>query len=218
MHAKKLRTPAQNRVIWGLVTQLAQATGAAKAEAEEAVRAICREVAGHDHTSRLTEGQADVVIARLRARLPQSPAPATMATTAASVSMSRQNAPITPRQQEVIGALYRQVGWDDRGRQIAFARRQLKLPWPQTQLHADAIIEPLKAIALRHTDPADAWRRAVALRESPHLDAWQRQFIPDLIMQFTVADASRDLTKVLSPHKLLKLIEAEVAVAMGERG
>ncbi len=215
MQAKRVRTPAQNRVIWGLVTQLAQATSGTKIEAEEAVRAICREVAGHDHTSRLTEGQADVVISRLRARLPQGQG--RPAAPSAPVGKSRQDAPITPRQQEVIGALYRQVGWDDRGRQIAFARRQLKLPWPQTQLHADAIIEPLKAIALRHTDPADAWRRAVALRESPHLDAWQRQFIPDLIAQFVVADAARDLKKVLSPHKLLKLIEAEVAVMVGER-
>lgn len=205
------RTVAQNRAIWGLVSQLAKGTGCAREEAEVAVRAVCMEVAGHEHTSRLSEGQADEVIRRLRARISARPAASAPPPARSSTSTRREDLPITPRQQQVLAALYRQVGWDDRGRQIAFSRRQIKLPWPQTQVHADAIIEPLKAIALRHTDPRDAWQRAQALMGQPGLDAWQRGFVPDLVSQFVVADAKGELAKVLSPHKLLKLIEAEIA-------
>lgn len=215
----QLRTVGQNRALWGAVQQLAQVSGCSRQDAEVALRAICQQVAGHDHTSRLTTGQADLVLERLRARVDAAqdsrpvPAPTPTAgpvSTRTGQAPTRDRLPITERQQEVLAALYRQVGWEERHKQMAFAKRQCKVPWPQTQWHADQIMEPLKAIALRHTDPRDAWQRAQALVDHRGLDAWQRQFIPDLVRQF---ESAGDISTVLSPHKLLKLIEAEVAVA-----
>lgn len=206
------RTPSQNRALWGAVQQLAQATSGSRSEAEVALRAICQEVAGHEHTSRLTVSQADVVLERLRGRVREAQGPRPPAPTRCRTG-GRDQRPITRRQQEVLAALFDQIGWPERHKQMAFCRRQFGMPWPQTQAHADKLFEPLKAIALRHIDPEDAWRRAEALRGHPGLDAWQRSFVPDLCRQF---EAAQDLGSVLSPHKVLKLIEAEVAA--GVRG
>lgn len=208
--AVSLRTTAQNRAMWGSVQALAQATGGSRKDAEVALRAICQEVAGHEHTSRLTRPQADQVLERLRARVAAEtknrPRPAAKA--GGGGGRKRAEQPITDRQQQVIQALYIQIGWPDRRRQMTFCQRQCKCAWPQTQAHADKLIEPLKAMALRHTDPADAYQRAQALVGHPGLDAWQRGFIPDLCGQFAGA---ADIGAVLTPHKLLKLVEAEVA-------
>lgn len=208
-----LRTPAQNRTMWGLVQGIAKATGCSRDEAEETLRACCREVSGQEHSSQLSQVQANRVIAMLQARVPTaSPASASSPQLPPlRGSSDRSHALITQRQQDVIRALFVQVGMEDRARQMGFCRRQCKVPWPQTQAHADQLVEPLKAMAIRHVQPVDAWRRAQALVGNAKLNAWQQQFIPDLVRQFQEAESDKRLDKVLSPHKLLKLIEAEVA-------
>lgn len=212
-----LRTPAQNRTMWGLVQGIAKASGCSKDEAEEALRACCREVSGQEHSSRLSQVQANRVITLLQARVPvASPAPASSPPRPpARGAPARGDALITQRQQDVIRALFVQVGMGDRARQMGFCRRQCKVPWPQTQAHADQLVEPLKAMAIRHVQPVDAWQRAQALVGHQRLNAWQQQFIPDLVRQFRDAEPDKRLDKVLSPHKLLKLIEAEVACGVG---
>jgi hypothetical protein len=89
---------------------------------------------------------------------------------------------------------------------MAFCRRQCKTPWPQTQADADALIEPLQAMAMRHVKPAEISARVSALAGHPALNAWQVGFIADLQRQFNQAEDPRS---VVTPHKLAKLIEAE---------
>lgn len=56
------------------------------------------------------------------------------------------DAEITSRQLEMIQALYLQLGWDDRARQVGFHKRQCHKPWPQTRQDASKVIEGLKAL------------------------------------------------------------------------
>lgn len=200
------RTPAQNRQMWGLVTQLAKATGCSREEAQEALRACCVEVSGQDSSSRLTEAQAHQVIRMLEQRTPRQ-RPASERPSPPASAHARPGA-ITPRQQEVLLALFVQVKMTSREQQMGFCRRQFKLPWPQHNGHVDQLITPLKAMAIRHVTGAEMRQRALALRGDPGLDAWQVGFIADLLRQTVV--------EIHTPHKLLKLIEAEVACRRSE--
>jgi len=201
------RTPAQSRRLWGLASRIAKASGGGKAEQEALARGAAEEVSGRRSTSSLTPAQARQAIALLEQRAKGS-GPKAKTTKKAGPSDARWG-PITPRQQAVIQALYRQVGMTDPARQRGFCERQCKTPWPQSQEDADRLMEPLKAMALRSAVPKDIWDRARAIQDSPRLDAWQAQFVPDLVAQFVEAEANGKLNKVLSPHKLLKLLEAE---------
>ena len=69
---------------------------------------------------------------------------------------------------------------------------------------------PLRAIVLRGLRPRDAWKRARALEGQP-LNEWERGFVEDLVRQFQAADADAELDRVMSTHKLRKLVEIEVA-------
>lgn len=215
---QKLIEPRQRRAMWGLVGQIAQAAHLGKDEVEETVlRPAIRRASGQESSSRLSLGQAEAVLAELRKQVGRyaAPAPAANSPTVQIPPDPRPFGTITERQQEVIGALFRQVGWPDRGRQIAFCKRQCKVPWPQTQAHADALMEPLKSMALRAIAPKDAAARVADLVGRPELDAWQKGFIDDLHRQFVEGEAAGRLSKVLSPHKLVKLIEAEIRCGVG---
>jgi len=208
---RSTRTAGQNRRMHGLVGQLAKATGSTRDEAKESLRRHCREVSGQEHSSRLSRYQANQVIQRLEVELAgqrteqqpdrepwgqRGPGP-------------RAGQNITSRQTEVLQALFQQAGMGDRKRQMVFAKRQCKAPWPQTQHHYDQICEALKAIILRTTAASDAWRRAKALRGRAELDDWKRHFIADLCRQFEHAADDDAIDTVLTPHKLAKLVEAE---------
>ncbi len=207
------RTPSQNRRMWGLLGQLAKTTGSTRAEAEGALRRHVREVSGQEHTSQLTEYQASQVIQRLEQEL-----------RGRQVEQDQQRKPwghrgpgpregqmVSRRQLEVLEALFLQAGMDTRDRQMGFTKRQVKKPWVQTQRDFDAVFEPLKAIVLRKAAPRDVWARAKALAGHPKLNRWQQDFVPDLARQFQEAAETGDLDCVLTPHKLYKLVEAEVA-------
>lgn len=209
MAKPKPRTPGQNRKIWAIAGKIARASGGGREEQTDLVRSACKAVSMQDRSSRLNRAQADEVIALLRRRQGDVEGGPSESVSSREPTGGRVG-PITPRQQEVLQALFHQVGMADRKQQIGFCRRQCKTPWPQSQEDADKLMEPLKAMALRHVSPEQAWRRAQHIAGHPLLDAWQRSFIPDLISQFEEAQAAGELDKVLSPHKLLKLVEAEV--------
>lgn len=70
------RTPAQNNALWSLMAQLTRASGLSKEELEPTLRESVRRASGQEHTSQLSAGQADRVLADLRAQLARyEPAP-----------------------------------------------------------------------------------------------------------------------------------------------
>lgn len=216
-----LRTPQQNRRLWGVVAALRRAAALSEDDAAELVRERCRALSGQEHTSRLTAVQAHRLILDLEREVAgyaptesarnRKPARAPWGPRGPGL---REDQPITRRQQEVVTLLYEQLGWDLQ-RQRGFNQRQTRRPWPQTQKDADAVIEGLTAILLRQVRWAEALARAEALLGHPALDAWQRRFLPDLVQQFR---SSQRPERVLTPHKLRKLVEAEARVAGGAGG
>lgn len=56
---------------------------------------------------------------------------------------------ITKWQLIKIQAMYRELGWNDRARQVGFNKRQCAAPWPQTRQQANQVIEGLKALVTR---------------------------------------------------------------------
>jgi hypothetical protein len=112
--------------------------------------------------------------------------------------------------QEVIAAMFEQAGFETRDHQMGFCKRQFDLPWPQTMGHADALLEPLKSIALRKVTP-DSLKQRVASLLDKKLDAWKTGFVADLDRQIREAEkGGRSAKSVLSTHKLQKLIECEI--------
>lgn len=214
--APKHRTPAQNSQMWGLVAQLRRLAGLSEDDAAEVLRKHCREISGQEHSSKLTVRQAEAVIARMAAEVGgyhgKRPAPARLPWGRRGDG-PREDQRISPRQQQVLQALFVQAGLDTRERQMGFSRRQCGQPWPQTQSQADAIFEPLKAMVMRRLQPSDALARFQALAGRPGLDKWKRDFVADVLRQFGEA---QDIATVMSPHKLLKLIECELAVEAEE--
>lgn len=213
------RNAAQNRKLWALVGDL-QRLGLSREDATEALRDQVERVAGHRHTSQLTAPQAAEVIDALDGQVrgrrdaspdeeparepwgPRGPGP-------------RKGQTITPDQQRVLRDLFRQAGMGTPEQQRAFTKRQTGKPWPQTQRDCDAIFEALKAIILRDLDPGVAHARCMALRGHPALDAWKRGFIDDLCEQYERAE---DPSKVMTTHKLDKLVEAEAWVRARTEG
>lgn len=210
---KKMRTPAQNRRIWALVGELKRIPELSDDDVDAILRGCVFEVSGQHSTTQLSEYQAGKVIGLLDQHLGRRPERMPWGPRGEG---PRKAATISPRQQAVLRALFQQAGMGDMKRQRTFCMRQCKVPWPQTQQHADALMAPLTAMVLRRVDPGEIWRRAQALRDRPELDTWQQQFVPDLCRQFAEAEAAGNLGSVLSPHKLLKLCEAEDTCGVGQ--
>lgn len=213
--AAAVRSPAQSQAIWALAAQLQRLGGLSKDDVEGLVRRAAREASGQERTSLLSGVQAVRVIQALQAEVDRYGAAARPEAApekrehepwGAREPVRREKGTITPYQQWLIGQLFALVGWTELERQRAFILRQTKRPWPQTQADADAIVEPLKAIALREVDPREIQARAKALVGHAKLNAWQRGFIADLVGQF---EGASDPRKVLSARKLEKLLEAE---------
>ena len=213
--ARTLRTPAQNNRTWSLVANLGRLSGLGREQIEaDILRPLVRRISGQEHTSRLSTGQANQVIEALEKevasykprRREAGPEPAPHRPWGPRGEEPREDAAITPFQQVVLDGLYQLVGYD-RQRQITFSQRQCKKPWPQSQEDADKIIEPLKSMAMRKVDGAEISARVSALVGRPELNAWQVGFVADMVRQF--ADAGTSPKTALSPHKLLKILEAE---------
>ncbi len=214
------RTPSQNRQIWGLVGQLARATSSSREEAEGTLRRLCMEISGQTHSSRLSTTQADKVISRMRWELGQLRADEEDLVPEREPWGPRGPGPrparmITRRQLVFLEGLYQQAGMSTRAQQIGFSKRQCKgRPWPQTMKDFDAIVEALKAICMRKVDHVDAWRRTKALVGNSSLDDWKRGFVADLALQFEEAAAEGTVACVLTPGRLFKLIECEIAAGV----
>lgn len=219
--ARKPRTPAQNRELWGLVNELGRATGLDRDEVvATVVRTLAREVSGQEHTSLLSEGEAEQVLGKLRREVGKyrprpagRPAPARHEPWGKRGPGTRDEQPITAFQREVIRALFELCGKTTTREQTQFSTRQCKEPWPQTQAHADALITPLTSMALRKIQPRAALARVQVLHRHAALDDWQLAFVDDLLRQFAAAETAGTLDKVLTAHKLIKLLEAEARVA-----
>jgi hypothetical protein len=212
--AGAVRTLDQNRRLWGLVTELRKRSGISQEDAEGVVRRMCREVSGQDHSSLLSQVQAERLLSKMESEISGygERRPAKREPWGERGPGPRDGQRITPRLQEVLQALFEQAGLDTRERQMGFCRRQFGLPWPQTQAHADALVEPLKAMVLRAV-PAETLRARVAtLQARTDLDTWKRGFVEDLARQMDqAARAGRSAKSVLTTHKLLKLVECELA-------
>lgn len=212
-----LRTVAQNRAIFGLRGQLARAAGLPVEDIDPQVRDACRQISGHEHTSKLTQPQAQWVIAGLtRALAAYTPAQAKPAPAPhepwAPRAPGGRDAPITAFQNVVIAGLFdicrlADGSFDTFAKRRAFVQRQCKVDWPATKADADRVITPLSHIALRHVDAEDMKRRALAL-QGQKLDAWKTGFVADLAAKF----ASQPAKAVLTPFVYFKIRECEDAL------
>lgn len=202
-----LRTPAQSRAIWALAGRLPLDRDGR----EDVVRQTCMAASSQEHTSRLSPVQAQQVIKALEARVVPAPKPVAVPNGRAPWGTRgpgrRDDQPITPDQQKTIGALFTQAGFDTPERRRAFAERQCKQPWPQTQKDADSIIEALSAMIVRAAGDVEARVRAVA--SHPALDDWKRRWAADVLDQFARAKDSRARGRVPTPAKIAKLAELE---------
>lgn len=226
-----LRTTAQNRAIWGLVSRIAAASGLSRDELAPMVQNACKAESGQEHTGALTAPQAQRVIQRLQRELdgyaPREVAPIRSASEAPprlSVHPEpaphvpwgprqvgpRESLPMTPFQGVVLGGLFRLCEYTDLRKQRAFCERQTGKSWPTTQTEADAVITPLSAMALRKVDAEDIRARVAALGKV-RLDRWKTGFVADLARQLE----ERPGKAALSPHKLLKVLECEAAAGIG---
>lgn len=220
--AKAARTPAQNREMWGLVAELGRASGLGRDEITDTVlRTLAREVSGQEHTSHLSAGEADQILAKLRREVgkysprPRDPRPGAAPHKAWGPrgAGTRDEQPITVFQRHVVTGLFGLCGKDTERERVAFTQRQCKAPWAQTQAHADALITPLSAMAMRRAQPLQILERVRVLHRHAALDDWQMAFVDDLLRQFGAAQSTGSLDTVLTPHKLIKILEAEARVA-----
>lgn len=220
----RVRTPAQNRALWSLVGQLSTRSGLSREDLRPLLDQLCITASGQAHTSHLSPGQADQVIAALERELaryaappPAKPEPAPHEPWGKRDSGHREEKRITRFQQVVIAGLFELLGMDAQARRD-FSARQCKVPWPQTQAHADAIIEPLSAMALRrHT--VESLRARVAALQQADLDAWKTGFVADVARQLREArPGATPRAAGITPMKLAKLLECEAAAAAARGG
>ncbi len=219
----RVRTPAQNRALWSLVGQLSTRSGLSRDELRPLLDRLCHEASGQAHTSHLAPGQANTVIdglqrelARYAAPAPARPAPAPHDPWSKRGPGARGDQRITRFQQVVITGLFELLGMDAVARRD-FSTRQCKVPWPQTQAHADALIEPLSSMALRRHTVATLLARVDALSRAD-LDAWKTGFVADVARQLREAKpGATPRAAGITPMKLAKLLECEAA-AVAARG
>jgi hypothetical protein len=212
------RTPAQNSRLWALTSELQRRSGLSREDADGVLHRHTRTASGQEHTSRLSVAQAARVIEEMEKEVAgyrPAAAPGHHEPWGPRGEGPREDVRITQRQQQVLQALFRQAGRTTREQQRAFTRRQCKVPWPQTQRHADALLEPLQEMILRTLQPQECQQRAEQLRGAKGLDAWKTAFIADLCNQFQQASEAGTIDHVMSTHKLAKLVECEVAAGRG---
>lgn len=206
------RTPAQNRTLYGLISDLRRRAGLSEDDAMAVLRRVCREVSGQEHSSRLSVGQADEVIRRLGVELDAyRPAKAPQPRR----DPKPEHMELSERQVRVLDALFAQAGLVAFPARVKFCQRQLEgRSRPTSQSDYNKLATPLAAMVVRRERPEDVRTRVAALVGVAGLDAWQSTiFLPDLLRQFDAASTPAQLAAVVTPHRLAKLIEAEEAVA-----
>lgn len=231
MRSSAVRSPAQNRTLYGALGELARLAGLDADARREVLEAVTREVSGQEHSSRLTPPQAEAAIQRLRQRAaayappPVAPvrAPRAMEGWGGAFPEAAPHDPwdtragprpvetITPRMLALLQRAFRLAGMATPAQQRGFSERQCRKPWPQSQQDFDAVFEGCSAIALRRVRPREVWERVQRLHGHPGLNRWQKGFVADVLAQFSSADDVGRLDKVLTPGKLAKILEAEVA-------
>lgn len=194
-----VRTPEQNRKIWGLVAKLAQISGRGREWAEDIMRLLCVNISKQERTSALTSAQADQLISELQGRTGGSgrggskikPAPDAQGT-------------ITRDQQRVLQHLYKDASIA--GPQ-AFNQRIIKKPWPQTRAEATKLYQALEAMIVRKIDRTEVETILATLRSVEfkwRLTPWEKSFVEDLNRQISAATGAGTWR---TANKLGKLLE-----------
>lgn len=231
MHAA-VRTQAQNSAIYGALSQLSKASGLSREELAPTLEALCMRASGQPRSSRLNERQANDVIRELNVELAKyslgvmprggrgtdaKPRPSPHNPWGPRGPGARTDQTITPFQQGVVTGLFELLGWSTEARS-KFVLRQCKVPWPQTQAHADALIEPLKSMVMRRCTVGGLRDRAAALvtvADGGGLDAWKRGFVRELHTRLVAADDGDSLRKAhVTPLQIGKLMECEAAAGL----
>lgn len=209
------RTPAQNNALWSLMAQLTRASGLSKEELEPTLRESVRRASGQEHTSQLTVGQAERVLADLRAQLARyAPAPKVTPGGAHRPADGTVTGGLTERQRVYVDGLFDLLGWGLPQR-VGFIKRQCGgALQPRTQAHVNALIHALDRMVTGQIKPREAWDRVRALSQHPGLSVWARTiFIPDILRKLQEAEAGGTLDTVLTPGMLAKIGEIEAQVA-----
>ena len=218
------RSLDQNKRIWKLVGQLAQATGLGREWAEEIMRAHCKEVTGQTSTRNLTVSRADELIARLEAAVEKIVIPAQAGShehaggfrvkhgTTKKKPPSKEARQVhdgeaftTPQMERMAKDLFADLGWATAAQQRGFYKRVLGKDTigPITRADHLKIIEGLKAIWLRKNKQKIA-RAHLAIAElhqnGTGLTPWERGFIKDVRAKIKTG-------KKLTPQIILKVLE-----------
>lgn len=177
-----VRSPEQNRKIWGLVAKLGQISGRGREWAEGIMRLICGGITGSESTSQLTVEQADRLIAELQARVgSKAPRPK---------QAPEADATITRDQQRVLDHMYKDAGISV---PQAFNQRTIKRPWPQTRAEATKLYQALEAMIIRKIDRTEVETILATLRSVEfkwRLTPWEKTFVEDLNRQLTATTGS----------------------------
>ena len=196
------RTPEQNRRLWRLVGELAEAAGIDKPAAEEIMRNIVERISGQRSTKELTSAQAEAVIKTLKARIAD-----------VRRAQTRELGVVSRREHELINGLLKLLGMDSLKQRTGIIRRVIKKPLIETEEDARAVIEALAAMAERRYDV----RRILHSLTKPDIyfamTDWERSFVNNLldreekIERNRASTRRRRTTKLFKPGATLKLLE-----------
>ncbi len=207
---KMQRTPDQNKRIWKLVGQLAEATGLGRERAEEIMRDHCEQVTGQTSTRSLTVSQADDLIRRLEDigwkflgvanKVPYKKKPSKEAR-----QVHDGEALATPQMEGMLRDLFTDLGWGNKAQQRGFYKRVLGKDTigPVTRGDHLKVIEGLKAMWLRKNrhEIARAHLAVAELHQNgTGLTPWERDFVEDVRKQIKTG-------KKLTPQIILKTLE-----------
>lgn len=120
---------------------------------DDTYRDILRSIAGVESSKDMTPIDFERVMARMKelgfkGQRPHRPAKIRAA--------SRDPLALpSPAQLHRLNTLFEELGWYQNERRVAFCKRMLRKPWPQTRQEANKIIEALKAMAAREKKGAN---------------------------------------------------------------
>lgn len=151
-------TPAQAKVVWGMVGKLQKTYGLSKEDAEELLRDLTEHVSGQRSTRALSTPQASQVIEQLKARL--------------HALELKSHDMISPEQQKMLGWLVEALGLHARAYR-ALCRRVIKVWCPQKRDEAVAMHECMESMLRRRVGVEEL---VTALKAEP-MSTEDRKFV-----------------------------------------
>ena len=197
------RSLEQNRRLWKLVGELADAAGIDKAAAEEIMRSIVERISGQRSTKRLTIEQCDAVIKTLKARIAD-----------VRRAQTRELGVVSRREMELIDGLLRLLGIDSLKQRTGIIRRVLRgKSLIETEEEARAVIEALASMVERKYDVRSILHSLTKPDIYFSMTEWERSFVNNLLdREETIernrrSNARQRTTKLFRPGATLKLLE-----------